>query len=157
ASCSASARTTSRASSDARRSSSRACRSCACRRSGPPARAPRSSGRSPSAASRSSPSSSTRCSRISSARPPRSAPRWAGAAGRRGGGGGGRGVPPPHLQLAGSVLYEHLGAGEATLTLAHYRHLGGFDTIVGRHLERVLDTDLADGRDVIARDLFVAL
>ena len=66
-------------------------------------------------------------------------------------------VYPPHLQLACSVLYEALEPGSATLTLAHYRRLGGFDAIVGEHLERVLDTELADGRDVIARDLFVAL
>ncbi len=66
-------------------------------------------------------------------------------------------VFPPHLQLACSVLYEALGPGEATLTLAHYRGLGGFDAIVGEHLERVVDSELADGRDVIARDLFVAL
>jgi formylglycine-generating enzyme required for sulfatase activity len=43
------------------------------------------------------------------------------------------------------------------ITLEHYRKLGGFDAIVGEHLDRVLDTELADGRDVIARDLFVAL
>jgi hypothetical protein len=66
-------------------------------------------------------------------------------------------VYPPHLQLACSVLYEALPPGEITLTIAHYKKLGGFDTIVGEHLERVLDTELADGRDVIARDLFLAL
>jgi formylglycine-generating enzyme required for sulfatase activity len=66
-------------------------------------------------------------------------------------------VYPPHLQLACTVLYEALAPGSATLTLAHYRRLGGFDAIVGEYLERVLDTELADGRDVIARDLFVAL
>jgi formylglycine-generating enzyme required for sulfatase activity len=66
-------------------------------------------------------------------------------------------VYPPHLQLACTVLYEALPTGESTLTLAHYKKLGGFDTIVGEHLERVLDTELADGRDVIARDLFLAL
>ncbi|CAN5852559.1 hypothetical protein BH11MYX3_BH11MYX3_04390 [soil metagenome] len=66
-------------------------------------------------------------------------------------------VYPPHLQLACSVLYEALEPGSAIMTLANYRRLGGFDAIVGEHLERVLDTELADGRDVIARDLFVAL
>ncbi|HEY4242042.1 MAG TPA: bifunctional serine/threonine-protein kinase/formylglycine-generating enzyme family protein [Kofleriaceae bacterium] len=66
-------------------------------------------------------------------------------------------VFPPHLQLACSVLYEHLPAGEATLTVAHYRQLGGFDTIVGEHLERVLDTELPAGQDKVARDLFLAL
>ena len=67
-------------------------------------------------------------------------------------------VYPPHLQLACSVLYDALPPGEATLTRAHYDKLGGFDAIVGEHLERVVDTELAEGgRDVIARDLFVAL
>jgi len=66
-------------------------------------------------------------------------------------------IYPPHLQLACTVMYEALPPGTATLTLAHYRALGGFDAIVGEYLERVLDTELADGRDVIARDLFVAL
>lgn len=66
-------------------------------------------------------------------------------------------VYPPHLQLACSVLYEALEPGAATLTLAHYRRLGGFEAIVGEHLERVLDVELAGGRDAIARDIFVAL
>ncbi|HET7506284.1 MAG TPA: SUMF1/EgtB/PvdO family nonheme iron enzyme [Kofleriaceae bacterium] len=66
-------------------------------------------------------------------------------------------VFPPHLQLACSVLYEALAPGDATLTLAHYKQLGGFDAIVGEHLERVLDTELTDGSDRIARALFVAL
>jgi len=66
-------------------------------------------------------------------------------------------VFPPHLQLACSVLYEELAPGDATLTLAHYKRLGGFDAIVGEHLERVLDTELTDGSDRIARALFVAL
>ena len=83
--------------------------------------------------------------------------RAAAAIGPEMGWGAARAVYPPHLQLACSVLYEALGPGEATITLAHYRALGGFDAIVGEHLDRVLDTELADGRDVIARDLFVAL
>jgi serine/threonine protein kinase/formylglycine-generating enzyme required for sulfatase activity len=66
-------------------------------------------------------------------------------------------VFPPHLQLACSVLYEALAPGEATLTLAHYKGLGGFDAIVGEHLERVLDTELTDGSDQVARALFVEL
>jgi hypothetical protein len=66
-------------------------------------------------------------------------------------------VFPPHLQLACSVLYDALDPGDATLTLAHYRRLGGFDAIVGEHLERVLDTELSEGSDQIARALFVAL
>ncbi|MDQ3336823.1 MAG: SUMF1/EgtB/PvdO family nonheme iron enzyme [Myxococcota bacterium] len=83
--------------------------------------------------------------------------RAAAAIGPEMGWGNARAVYPPHLQLACSVLYEALGSGEATITLAHYRALGGFDAIVGEHLDRVLDTELADGRAVIARDLFVAL
>ena len=66
-------------------------------------------------------------------------------------------VFPPHLQLACSVLYEALAPGEATITVAHYRRLGGFDAIVGEHLDRVIETELADGRDQIARGIFVAL
>jgi hypothetical protein len=66
-------------------------------------------------------------------------------------------VFPPHLQLACSVLYDALDPGDATLTLAHYQRLGGFDAIVGEHLERVLDTELTHGSDRIARALFVAL
>ncbi|MBA3817767.1 MAG: SUMF1/EgtB/PvdO family nonheme iron enzyme, partial [Deltaproteobacteria bacterium] len=81
----------------------------------------------------------------------------AAAIGTEMGWGGVRAIYPPHLQLACSVLYEALGPGEATLTLAHYRRLGGYDAIVGEYLDRVLDIELAGGRDVIARDLFVAL
>ena len=66
-------------------------------------------------------------------------------------------VFPPHLQLVCSVLYEQLAPGDATLTLAHYKRLGGFDAIVGEHLERVLDTELTDGADRVARALFMAL
>jgi hypothetical protein len=55
------------------------------------------------------------------------------------------------------VLYEELDPSDAVLTLAHYKRLGGFDAIVGEHLERVLDTELSDGSDRIARALFVAL
>jgi eukaryotic-like serine/threonine-protein kinase len=64
---------------------------------------------------------------------------------------------PPHLQLACSVLYEALGPGEATLLLDHYRRLGGFDAIVGEHLDRVLDSELDQGEAVVARDLFLTL
>lgn len=66
-------------------------------------------------------------------------------------------VYPPHLQLACSVLVDALEPGEATLTLARYKKLGGFEAIVGEHLERVLDVELAGGRDAIAKDIFVAL
>lgn len=66
-------------------------------------------------------------------------------------------VYPPHLQLACSVLYEALAPGETTIKLDHYTRHGGFDAIVGEHLDRVIETELHDGRDLIARDLFVAL
>ncbi|MBK7192776.1 MAG: SUMF1/EgtB/PvdO family nonheme iron enzyme [Myxococcales bacterium] len=65
-------------------------------------------------------------------------------------------IYPPHLQLACSVLYDRLPTDAATLTLALYQQLGGFDAIVGEHLDRVLDgLDAIDG--AIARDLFLAL
>lgn len=66
-------------------------------------------------------------------------------------------VYPPHLQLACAVLYEALGPLESTLTMGHYRRLGGFDAIVGEHLDRVLETELAPDAASIARDLFLAL
>jgi formylglycine-generating enzyme required for sulfatase activity len=66
-------------------------------------------------------------------------------------------VYPPHLQLACSVLYESLAPGEAIVTLAHYRRLGGLDAIVGEYLERVLETELSDAATAIARELLLAL
>lgn len=66
-------------------------------------------------------------------------------------------VYPPHLQLACSVLYESLAPGEATLNLGHYRRLGGLDTIVGEHLERVLDSELPTTATATARAVLIAL
>ncbi|HUQ01654.1 MAG TPA: SUMF1/EgtB/PvdO family nonheme iron enzyme [Kofleriaceae bacterium] len=66
-------------------------------------------------------------------------------------------VYPPHLQLAGAVLFESLGSHEATLTLAHYQRLGGLEVIIGEHLERVLDAELDPAAATIARSLFLAL
>ncbi len=66
-------------------------------------------------------------------------------------------VFPPHLQLACSVLHESMEPGATELTLDHYRRLGRFDAIVGEHLDRVIETELDDGRDLIARDVFLAL
>ncbi|MEO8698885.1 MAG: SUMF1/EgtB/PvdO family nonheme iron enzyme [Kofleriaceae bacterium] len=66
-------------------------------------------------------------------------------------------VFPPHLQLACSVLYEALQPEDTAISLALYRRLGGFDAIVGEHLDRVIESELDGGRDLIARDLFVAL
>ena len=68
-----------------------------------------------------------------------------------------RGVYPPHLQLACSVLYDELDADTTTLTVAHYQRLGGFDAIVGEYLERVLDSELDVDAARIARELFVGL
>jgi len=82
------------------------------------------------------------------------------AAGKRLGGelGWSRPAPvyPPHLQLACIVLHDGLAAGDTTLTLQHYRAHGGFDAIVGEHLERVLD-GLTPRDGAIARELFLAL
>jgi formylglycine-generating enzyme required for sulfatase activity len=66
-------------------------------------------------------------------------------------------IYPPHLQLACSVLYDALRPGEAVLTLAHYRKLGGLDAIVGEYLDRVLETELDADAVAVARDLFLAL
>ncbi len=66
-------------------------------------------------------------------------------------------VFPPHLQLACSVLYDELAPGDAVLTLAHYKRLGGFAAIVGEHLERVLETELTAGSEKVASALFLAL
>lgn len=66
-------------------------------------------------------------------------------------------VFPPHLQLACSVLHENLAPGATELTLDDYRRLGRFDAIVGEHLDNVIEKELDDGRDLIARDIFLAL
>lgn len=65
-------------------------------------------------------------------------------------------VYPPHLQLAGNTLLGTLGPRETTLTLEHYRQLGGFDAIVGEHLERSLARLPTEDR-AVARDLFLML
>jgi hypothetical protein len=83
--------------------------------------------------------------------------RAAAAVGAELGWGRARAVYPPHLQLAGSALYEALGRGETELTLAHYRKLGGLDAIVGEHLDRVLDRELDEASAQVARDVFLAL
>jgi formylglycine-generating enzyme required for sulfatase activity len=64
-------------------------------------------------------------------------------------------IYPPHLQLACTALHDNLPEGERTLTLAHYQALGGFDAIVGEHLERVLDS--LGAASAVARDVFLAL
>ncbi|HEY4244599.1 MAG TPA: SUMF1/EgtB/PvdO family nonheme iron enzyme [Kofleriaceae bacterium] len=66
-------------------------------------------------------------------------------------------VYPPHLQLACSVLYDSLGPDENTLTLAHYKRLGGLDAIVGEYLDRVLDTELPPAATEVARELLTLL
>jgi formylglycine-generating enzyme required for sulfatase activity len=65
-------------------------------------------------------------------------------------------IYPPHLQLAGSAQFDALGPGETMLTMAHYTTLGGFDAIVGEHLERSLGELSAEDRE-IARELFLSL
>jgi len=72
--------------------------------------------------------------------------------------GPGRGpaIYPPHLQLAGAALFDALASTERVLELAHYHRLGGFDAIVGEHLERTLG-ELADVDRAVARELFLAL
>ena len=65
-------------------------------------------------------------------------------------------VYPPHLQLACAVLYDRVPVGESLVTLDNYRALGGFDAIVGEHLERVLDGLSAD-HGAIARDILLSL
>lgn len=71
--------------------------------------------------------------------------------------GAGPSVYPPHLQLVGAALFEALADDERRLTSAHYRRLGGFAAVVGEHLERVLETELAGPQAAIARELFLAL
>jgi len=65
-------------------------------------------------------------------------------------------VFPPHLQLAGGTLFDVIGAQETVLTVEHYRRLGGFEAIVGEHLERTLGELSLEDR-AVARDLFLAL
>lgn len=65
-------------------------------------------------------------------------------------------IYPPHLQLAGSTLFGALGSRGTEIALDHYRELGGFDAIVGEHLDRCLGGLSAEDRTV-ARDLFLAL
>lgn len=65
-------------------------------------------------------------------------------------------IYPPQLQLAGSTLFDALGADERTLTIEHYRRLGGFDAIVGEYLERSLAELSAEDR-AVARELFLTL
>jgi hypothetical protein len=64
-------------------------------------------------------------------------------------------VYPPHLQLAGSVLFEARGAGP--LDRALYDRLGGLATILREHLRRVLEDELAPADVAVARALLQAL
>jgi len=72
------------------------------------------------------------------------------------GSGGEPAVYPPHLQLTGAALFDALDDTQRVLELAHYERLGGFDAIVGEHLERTLG-ELVDTDRAIARELFLAL
>ena len=66
-------------------------------------------------------------------------------------------VYPPHLQLAGAMLYESLPTGATELSLSLYQRLGGLATIVGEHLHRVLEGELVPEDTAIAKDLLLAL
>ncbi|HEY5948018.1 MAG TPA: bifunctional serine/threonine-protein kinase/formylglycine-generating enzyme family protein [Kofleriaceae bacterium] len=66
-------------------------------------------------------------------------------------------IYPPHLQLACSVLYDHLAAGEELLALRHYEQLGGLDEIVRDYLDRVLETELPAALVGTARRVLLAL
>jgi serine/threonine protein kinase/formylglycine-generating enzyme required for sulfatase activity len=66
-------------------------------------------------------------------------------------------IYPPHLQLVGAVLYDSLAEGEPALTMAHYQRIGGLDTVLAEHLERVLDREIDAEDRAAARDLFLEL
>jgi formylglycine-generating enzyme required for sulfatase activity len=69
--------------------------------------------------------------------------------------GDGPAVYPPHLQLAGAVLYEARADGAIDLEL--YRRLGGLATILAEHLHHVLEGELGATDTAIARDVLLAL
>jgi serine/threonine protein kinase/formylglycine-generating enzyme required for sulfatase activity len=66
-------------------------------------------------------------------------------------------IYPPHLQLIGSVLYDSLAEDEPTLTMAHYQRIGGLDTVLAEHLDRVLDREIDPEDRAAARALFLEL
>lgn len=66
-----------------------------------------------------------------------------------------RAVYPPHLQLAGAVLYE-ARAGRA-IDVALYQRVGGLATILSEHLHHVLEGELGEADTAIARDVLLAL
>lgn len=63
-------------------------------------------------------------------------------------------IYPPHLQLLGAELFSALAPGETELRREHYDRLGGFESIVGESLERILRELSTDDRR-IARELFL--
>jgi formylglycine-generating enzyme required for sulfatase activity len=65
-------------------------------------------------------------------------------------------VYPPHLQLAGAVLYDARAADCTTLDLALYQRLGGLASIMSEHLHRVLEGELAPAELAIARGILLA-
>jgi formylglycine-generating enzyme required for sulfatase activity len=69
--------------------------------------------------------------------------------------GDGPAVYPPHLQLAGSVLYDARADGAIDLEL--YRRVGGLATILSEHLHHVLEGELGAPDTAIARDVLLAL
>jgi serine/threonine protein kinase/formylglycine-generating enzyme required for sulfatase activity len=66
-------------------------------------------------------------------------------------------IYPPHLQLIGSVLYDSLAEDEPTLTMSHYQRIGGLDTVLAEHLDRVLDREIDPEDRSAARALFLEL
>jgi eukaryotic-like serine/threonine-protein kinase len=66
-------------------------------------------------------------------------------------------IYPPHLQLAGAVLYEALPADATQVPLTLYRGLGGLDKILAEHLHYVLEGELSSKHTAIARDVLIAL
>jgi hypothetical protein len=66
-------------------------------------------------------------------------------------------VYPPHLQLAGAVLYEAMPSSATTFTVESYHRLGGLARILGEHLHRVLEGELTPARTAIAREVLLAL
>lgn len=65
-------------------------------------------------------------------------------------------IYPPHVQLVGAALFDALAPNQRTLTLAHYRALGGFEEVVREHLSRTLGELTAADREV-AKEVLLAL
>lgn len=64
-------------------------------------------------------------------------------------------VYPPHLQLAGAILDVARQGGAVDLAL--YRGLGGFKTILSKHLHQVLEAEFGAAETAIAREVLIVL